>query len=294
MKVEEVITARILEKLEQGTVPWHKPWATGTGEYPKNLITKKEYRGINVFILSAMGFTSPYWVSFKQAQELGGNVRKGERGCPVVFWKWLESSDKGENGEPITKKIPLLRYYTVFNMEQIEGIDPIKIPSLAVKYNDLEKLEQCESVVMNMPKRPEIMHSGGRAYYRPMTDTVTIPPMGSFEGSEEYYSTLFHELTHSTGHEQRLNRKGVSGESGEWSSFGSTPYAKEELVAEMGAAFMCGHCQIENKTIDNSASYIKSWLSRLRNDSKLVIMAAGQAQKASDFILGKKYSGDEG
>jgi antirestriction protein ArdC len=284
MKVEEIITARIMEKLEQGTVPWHKPWAGG--EYPKNLITKREYRGVNVFILSAMGHGSPFWLSFKQAQELGGCVRKGEKGCPVVFWKWLNKKD--ENGAITEDKFPMLRYYTVFNVNQIDGIDEKKIPALVQKYNELEKIEQCEAVVMAMPKRPEISHKEQRAYYMPSRDFVNMPKMESFDGSEEYYSTLFHELTHSTGHESRLNRKGVDCPDGSWSSFGSTPYAKEELVAEMGAAFLCGHCQIENKTIDNSAAYIKSWLKKLKDDSKMVIMAAAQAQKASDFILGIK------
>jgi antirestriction protein ArdC len=284
MKVEEIITTRIMEKLESGTVPWHRPWAGG--EYPKNLITKKEYRGINVFILSAMSFGSPYWLSFKQAQELGGTVRKGEKGTPVVFWKWLNKKD--ENGVLTEDKFPMLRYYTVFNVQQVDGIDEKKIPELAVKYNELERLGICESVVNAMPNRPAITYNDQRAYYRPSDDSVNMPKMESFDGSEEYYSTLFHELTHSTGHEKRCNRKGLECPDGAWSSFGSTPYAKEELVAEMGAAFLCGHCQIENKTIDNSAAYIKSWLGKLKNDSKLVIMAAAQAQKATDYILNIK------
>ncbi len=284
MKVEEVITARIIEKLEQGTVPWHKPWAGG--EYPKNLITKKEYRGVNVFILSAMGFSSPYWVSFKQAQELGGAVRKGEKGCPVVFWKWLQKKD--DDGNITEDKFPMLRYYTVFNVGQVEGIDEEKIPALAIKYNDLEKIEQCETVVMAMPKRPKILHNEQQAYYTPSRDFVNMPKMNSFDSAEEYYSTLFHELTHSTGHEIRLNRKGFGAGDGVWSVFGSAPYAKEELIAEMGAAFLCGHCQIENKTINNSAAYIKSWLRKLKDDKKMVIMAAAQAQRAADFILGRQ------
>lgn len=285
MKVYEIITDRILEQLEKGNVPWHKPWAGG--EAPKNLITKKEYRGVNVFILSAMGYTSPYWLSFKQAQELGGAVRKGEKGCPVVFWKWLTKTD--DDGNITEEKIPMLRYYTVFNVAQVDGIDEKRIPALAIKYNDLEKIERCEAVVYAMPKRPEILHNEQQAYYRPSTDTVNMPKFETFDGSEEYYSTLFHELVHSTGHEKRCNRKGVDCSDGSWSSFGSTPYAKEELVAEMGAAFLCGYCQIENRTIDNSTAYIKSWLRKFRDDKKMVIMAAAQAQKAADFILGIKH-----
>ena len=278
MKIEEIITARIIDKLEQGTIPWHKPW-TG-GEAPKNLITKKEYRGVNVFILNAMGYSSPYWVSFKQAHELGGTVKKGEKGTPVIFWKWMNKTD--EEGNLSADHFPFLRYYNVFNIGQLEGIDESKIPALTVKYNDLEKISQCEAVVTAMPKRPEITYNDQRAYYIPSKDSVNMPKMETFDGSEEYYSTLFHELTHSTGHESRLNRKGIiSG----IAAFGTQDYSKEELVAEMGAAFLCGHCQIDNKTIDNSAAYIKSWLKKLKDDPKMVILAAAQAQKATDFIL---------
>jgi antirestriction protein ArdC len=289
MKVEEVITQRIMEQLERGVIPWQRPWSGG--EMPKNLVTKKEYKGINTFMLAAAGFSSPFWMSFKQVKELGGSVLKGSKGFPVVFWKQLDvkpkgsETDDGETPQGSRKTIPLLRYYTVFNVDQTEGIDPKKIPALIARtYNDLEKNKQCEGIIKNMPKRPGIVHAEPRAYYRPSSDVVNMPRFETFTSSEYYYSTLFHELTHSTGHESRLNRKGVSGSDGQWSAFGSTPYAKEELVAEMGAAFLCGHCQIENKTIDNSAAYIQSWLGKLRNDPKMVIVAAAQAQRASDFI----------
>ncbi len=284
MDVYEVITSRIIEKLEAGTVPWHKPW-TGDG-MPKNLITKKEYRGVNVFILSASGYESPYWVSYKQAQELGGSVRKGEKGTPVVFWKWLTA--KKENDETDEKNFPMLRYYTVFHVSQCDGIDEKKIPALAKRYNEFERLEACEAITAAMPKRPEIHHKEQRAYYSPTFDYVNMPRPETFDHTEEYYSTLFHELTHSTGHTSRVNRKGIDCPDGSWSSFGSAPYAKEELVAEMGAAFLCGVCQIENKTIDNSAAYIKSWLRRFKDDKKMVIMAAAQAKKAADFIMGQQ------
>jgi antirestriction protein ArdC len=282
MKVEEIITARIIEKLEAGTVPWHRPWSGS--DMPKNLITKKEYRGVNVFILSAMGYGSPYWVSFKQAKELGGAVRKDEHGCPVVFWKWIETEELLADGTKVKGSHPMLRYYTVFNVQQIDGIDEKKIPALAEKYNEREKIESCENVVANMPKRPEIIFDYAQAFFRPATDTVNMPKIETFDSSEEYYSTLFHELTHSTGHETRLNRRG----SDVPRHFGDKEYSKEELIAEMGAAFLCGHCQIENKTIDNSASYIANWLKKFRDDAKMVIMAGGAAQKAVDFILGRK------
>ncbi len=281
MNIYEVITGRIIDKLEQGCVPWHKPWAVNF-EYPKNLITKKEYRGINVFILSCSGFDSPYWLTFKQAKELGGSIKKGEKGTPVVFWKLLEKTDDSQNKEEPHKIIPLLRYYTVFNVRQTEGIDDKKIPAPAVRYNELEKIELCEQVITRMPQCPEIRHGVQKASYSPRQDILHMPVFESFDTAEDYYSVLFHELTHSSGHQSRLNRKGIT----EYSSFGSEEYSKEELVAEMGAAFLCGHCQIENKTLDNNAAYINSWLTELKSDQHLVVVAAAQAQKAADYIIG--------
>lgn len=285
-KIYEMVTDRIMTKLEAGVVPWHKPWAGG--DMPVNLVSKKQYRGVNVWLLSCMGFSSPYFVSYKQAQELGGTVKKGEKGCPVVFWKWLEKKDPdAREGEISTKdrKIPLLRYYTVFNTDQCEGIDHAKIPTSDLPVREIEPIEECELMVAGMPKRPEITHTEQRAYYRPSTDTVNMPAQETFEGDEEYYSTLFHELTHSTGHESRLNRRG----SDTPRNFGDREYSKEELVAEMGAAYLCGVAGIENKTIDNSAAYIASWMKALRDDKKMVVQAAGQAQKAADFILDVRH-----
>lgn len=277
-KIYEMVTDKICELLEKGEIPWHKPWK-GSGKEPQNMVSKKPYRGINSFILSCLGST-PYWLSYKQCQEKGGNVRKGERGTPVIFWKWLEVDDK-ESGEK--KRIPLLRYYTVFNASQCDGIT---IPDPEDdKQIDFEPLEHCEKVVESMPKRPTIRHDEQRAFYRPSTDHVNMPRPDTFSKEEFYYNVLFHELGHSTGHESRLGRK----QAGEWSRFGDNAYSQEELVAEMTAAFLSAHCAIEMQTIENSAAYIKSWLKVLRNNKKLLISAAGQAQKASDFILGKTF-----
>lgn len=277
-KVYDVITDRIINMLEAGTIPWHKPW-NGSQQ---NLVSKKDYRGINPLLLSSMHFSSPYWLSYKQAQSLGGQVKKGEKGTPVIFWKMSIETD--ENEEPTGKKIPFLRYYSVFNIDQCENIPSEKIPKL--EQIEFSPISQCEKIVSNMPKCPIIKHNEPRAYYSPMSDFVNMPKQNLFESAVKYYSTLFHELTHSTGHSSRLDRKGVTN----LCRFGSTNYSKEELVAEMGACFLCGHTGIENKTIDNSASYIKSWLSHLRNDNKLVIHAAAAAQKAADFILKKEYN----
>lgn len=244
--VYDIITERVISLLEKGTVPWHKPWS-GQEHHPKNLISKKEYNGINAFMLSSAGYELPFWVTFKQAKDKGGNVKKGERGFPCVFWKWLEVEDK-ENKEK--RSVPFLRYYTVFNVLQCEGIET---PANAVKLSNFHSNEICEKIVSGMPNPPNIVHDGDRACYIPSLDKINMPLRESFKDSESYYCTLFHELTHSTGHESRLSRLGI-----ETIVLGSNLYSKEELIAEMGSAFLCGHTGIENKVIDNSASYIAS------------------------------------
>ncbi len=278
--VYELITSRIMEKLAQGVIPWQRPWSGGA---PKNLLSGKPYRGINVFLLTAQGYASPYWLTFVQAQELGAHVRRGEKGTLIVFWKRHEAEPQEEEAEepsPSERK-PLLRYYYVFNLEQVEGLDSVK--ALAKAERKFTPRTACEQVVAGMPQRPTILHQEPRAFYRPLTDTVNIPARALFRSPQEYYSTLFHELSHATGHQKRLARPTLM----DLCPFGSTNYSKEELVAEMGAAFLCGHCGIENTTVDNSAAYIGSWLTRLRNDKTLVILAAAQAQKAADYILGQ-------
>jgi antirestriction protein ArdC len=272
--VYEVITARIVEKLEQGTVPWRRPWSVETGA-PRN-IRGTLYRGINVFLLGCQAYESPYWLTFNQARELGGSVRRGERGSPVVFWKWLEKIDSATGQK---ERIPLLRYYTVFNAAQCEAVP---IPRLEQPAATHRPIEECERVVQGYEGGPAVHHGGGIACYSPMADRVSMPKPESFASPEAYYSTLLHELSHSTGHRSRLAREGVI----DPKRFGSHAYSREELVAEMSAAFLAGRCGIETRTLDNSASYLASWLRVLRGDSRLVVIAAGQAQKAADWILG--------
>jgi len=282
MTVYEIITNRILEKLEKGTLPWHKPW-NGEAFIPKNLINKKNYRGINSLILSLQDFNSPYWLTFNQANSLNGYVKAGERGTPVVFWKRLTVEQEDSSGEITEKTIPLLRYYTVFNLMQCENIPENKIP--VIEKRDIPPIKICEEMIDGMPNRPEIRkHTGDRAYYSPKEDYIGLPLRDQFKSPEEYYSTMFHELIHSTGHEKRLNRPTLV----DYSPFGTTNYSKEELIAEMGACFLCGYAGIENITIDNSASYVASWLKVLKDDTKLLIIASGAAQRAVDFILNKK------
>jgi len=275
-KVYQVITDRIVGLLEKGTIPWRKPWAGGGS--PRNLCSGKEYRGVNVFLLSATAFSAPWWLTFNQAKDRGGSVKKGEHGFPVIYFQMLEKEDASK---PRGKaRIPLLRYYTVFNVGQCEGIEA---PEVKLR-PDVAPIEACERVVPYYPSPPHIVHGEPRAYYQPSTDRINLPERRLFDSAEEYYCTLFHELGHSTGHDKRLGRKGIT----DPVMFGSHGYSKEELVAEMTAAFLCGHCGIENATLDNSAAYIAGWLRKLRDDRKLVIEAAAQAQKAADLILGRR------
>ena len=284
--VYDIITDKIIEKLETGIIPWQRPW--NGDDCPKNLINKKEYRGINTFILGSSGYASPYWLSFKQVTDLNGHVRKGEKATPVIFWKRSEYTKTGhdENGDTITEEKTglILRYYNVFNTEQTDVLDLSKIPALAER--NFDSIDECENIVSNMPNVPKIQHKYAKAYYSPGFDFVNMPRKELFKSAPAYYATLFHELSHSTGHATRLGRKGMGKDAGDWSAFGTEPYAQEELVAAMGSAYLCGHVGIEPAVIDNAAAYIKSWLGRLRKDKKVLIFAAAQAQKAADFILG--------
>ena len=233
-----------------------------------------------------MGYNCPYWLTFKQAKEKGGKIKKGEKGCPVVFWKWFAKDNIEEAEEEIErKKIPMVRYYTVFNIEQTEGIEYLP-PQKTEK--TFKPIEQCERTVFKMQNGPTIQHKESRAYYRVITDLINMPKKELFDINAEYYSTLFHEITHATGHETRLNRKNLS----DMCPFGTTNYSKEELIAEMGAAYLCAFHGIENKTINNSVAYINSWLQKLRNDKKLIVHAAAQAQKASDYILNLSHGNE--
>ncbi len=284
MTVYEVITARIVEMLEQGTVPWRKPWKAGATE-PRNLVSGKAYRGVNVFLLASMGYASPYWLTYRQATERGGNIKKGSKGCPVVFWRWADRDNEEDEGtENKGRKAPILRYYTVFNIDQTEGIAaPVETPRA------FEPIEECERIVREMPNPPRIEHQGTQAFYRPSTDTVVTPRPELFDSRELYYSVLFHELTHSTGHASRLARKGIT----DATMFGSHEYSREELLAEMGAAFLCGTAGIEAATLQDSTAYLANWIKVLKGDSRLAVTAAAQAQRAADLILGRQQASEQ-
>lgn len=280
----EIITEQILSQLEAGNVPWKKPWNVTKYKhrFPTNIVSKKGYRGINHFVLSFSEHTSPYWLTFNQCKKLDGKIKKGSRGVPVVFWKMIET--KNEDGEEI--KIPFMRYYIVFNTDQTEGLDE-KLQKLITENADeieFNPIDRCEEIVKGYKDKPEIKHEGERAFYNQSKDLVNLPKPEKFKSPEEYYATLFHELAHSTKHKNRLNRNKKGFE-----CFGDADeYSKEELVAEMTAAFLCAEAGIETRIIENSAAYIKGWSSKLKENKKMVVEAAQKAQKAADYILGRK------
>ena len=286
MDVYGIVTEKIINLLEQGVVPWRKPWTT-TG-LPRNLVSKKPYKGINHFLLSATKNVSPYWLTMHQANQLGGYVRKGEKSTLVVFWKVEDSkrtpkdSDAEENDEKNGQRF-LLRYFRVFNLEQCELPRSVldKLPRIETREHT--PISACAEIIGCMPNAPEIVHAGSKAFYSPLSDRVTLPPPEFFTSAEEYYATSYHEMIHSTGHEKRLARASIL----EAAPFGSAKYCGEELIAEMGAAYLCAESGISPAVIHNQVAYVAGWLQKLRDDRRLVIQAATQAQRAADYVLGR-------
>lgn len=273
------VTDRMIAALENGTIPWHKPWVGGG---PVNVRSGRPYRGINIWLLELESMTAGYsdnrWGTFKAIKEAGGQVRKGEKGTRVILWKPVP---KGEDADGNEQSYWLLREYTVFNVEQADGIEPL------VFTDDVHPNKLAEDVLAGYasPIGPPVVTRGSKAAYQPMTDIVYMPPRPAFDGGDEFYSTLFHELAHSTGHEKRLDRI-------EPALFGTDPYAKEELVAELAAAMLSGVTGITG-TFDNSAAYVAHWVQRFKDDRKLIVSAAAQAQKAADLILGTTFETEE-
>ena len=280
--VYEIVTARIIAELEKGNIPWRwqRPW-TGVRSGAFNRISKKPYSLINQMLLQHSG----EYATFKQWSELGGHVKKGEKSEIVVFWKIFEAEETNpETGEKETKKIPLLRYYNVFHISQVEGVEPLASEQLN---DEIEPIEEADKIITDYINREHLNFTeckSNRAYYRPSDDSVVVPLKEQYKNINEYYSTTFHELTHSTGHKNRLNRL----QTGAVAAFGSETYSKEELVAEIGSASLMNIVGIETpKTFRNSAAYIQSWLHVLRNDNKFIVSASSKAEKAVNYIIGE-------
>lgn len=276
----QLVTDRILEALNRGVVPWRKPWK-GREQLPCNALTKRPYHGINLLLLGLSPFVDHRWLTLRQANQAGGQIKRGEKSTLVVFWKQFEVESEQEGTGCRKRWIPLLRYFLLFNVEQCVGLSVTPLEPSA-RPTDV-RMAAAEQIVQSMPLPPRIVEGGAVASYQPGPDLVRMPRLSDFESSESYYATLFHELTHATGHASRLNRAGVTGTI----EFGSCDYSREELIAELGSAFLCAESGIDNSTIGNAASYIDGWLGALSHDPKAVVIAAGQAQKAADLVTGR-------
>lgn len=285
MNVYEVVADRIMDAMSKGNIPWRQPWASRSGNARAVNISGREYNGVNRILLGMSGFASPFFATFNQIRKAGGKVRKGEHGSPVVFFKMNERT----NSMGDVEKFPLFRYTTAFNVEQCEGLvipeaikakfDPKRIPM-----DVAQQIDTAEAIVRDMPNRPALnIDEVSSAYYKPSTDTVTVPSLKMYteDLAGEYYSTMFHELGHSTGHASRLNRAEIANPS----KFGGHDYGVEELTAELTSAFLCADAQIDN-TLTNSAGYIQNWIKTIKESPRIMVQAASRAQKAADYIHG--------
>ena len=272
MDIYTEVTNRIIDQIEQGIIPWQKPWIASGNAISR--ATGKPYSLLNQMILGRGG----EYLTFAQCQKEGGKVRKGEKSQMVVFWKFIEQEDE-ETYEK--KQVPFLRYYNVFHIDQCEGLTAKHMPELPATAKADEAAENMIAAYVKRSGVRIINQDGDRAFYRPSNDTVVLPLLAQFAETAEYYSTAFHELTHSTGHASRLDRLSKT------AYFGSEAYSKEELIAEIGASALVNHAGLETaSSFRNSAAYIQNWLKVLRDDKRFIVSASGKVEKAVNLILG--------
>jgi antirestriction protein ArdC len=277
LDIAQQITDSIIAELEKGAAPWVKPWRTlkqapGAG-MPYNPASGTQYRGVNHFWLGMQPWALPWFVTYKQAQALGGTVKAGQKGTPVVYWNVHRKETQGDNGETVTSAYAFVKSYWVFNVEQCEGLELPPMPETPAA--DFDAVPGVMALVDRLDLKGGLTHAGDQAYFRPSTDAIVMPPMAAFTDAAHYHATLLHECVHATGHDSRLKRLTPA-------RFGSEEYAYEELVAELGAAMLCAHTGINGDL--RHAAYIESWLKALRNDKKFILSAAGKAQAAMDWL----------
>lgn len=276
MDVYSIVTERIIKQLEQGYIPWKKPWVNCMdGTF--NRISRKPYSLMNQLLLNHDG----EYATYKQWEQIGGTIKRGEKSEIVVFWKMQEVAEKTETGETQVRNIPLLRYYNVFHISQVDNVLPLQ-PG---KRFDTEPIEESEKVLRGYAEREHIklnIGDGNRAFYRPFDDSITLPSLSQFEKAEEFYSTAFHECGHSTMKKSRCDREAEN----KGSYFGNEGYSKEELVAEITSSAIVHSLGMETEdTFKNNCAYVQNWLSVLKNDKKFIVSATGKAEKAVKYIL---------
>ncbi|MDR4470897.1 MAG: zincin-like metallopeptidase domain-containing protein [Nitrospira sp.] len=278
------VTDRIMADLEQGVRPWVKPWSA---EHSAGKITRPlrhngtPYSGINILMLwsaaIAGGFAAPIWMTFKQALELNAHVRKGEKGSLVVYANSITRKETDDaTGEETDREIHFMKGYTVFNVEQIDGLPAHYYAKPEPRFSPIQRIEHAEGFFRNT--KADIRHGGTRAYYAQEPDYIRMPPFEAFDSAESYYATLAHECTHFTKHPSRLARDFGR------KTWGDEGYAEEELVAELGAAFLCADLELSLTPREDHAAYVAHWLTVLKNDKRAIFRAAAHAQRAADFL----------
>lgn len=278
------VTERIISDLEKGVRPWVKPWSAETmaGRITRPLRHNGQpYQGINILMLwiasAAEGFSSPSWMTYRQAQQLGGQVRKGEKGSTVVYANTVTRTEEAEDGTEVEREIPFMKGYTVFNVEQIDGLDGSYYATPEPRFStSFERIDHAEAFFA--ATGADIRHRGPRAFYAQGSDYIQLPPAEAFADAEGYYATLAHETAHWTKHPARLDRDFGR------KSWGDEGYAREELVAELAAAFLCADLEITPEVREDHAAYIDHWLKVLRDDKRAIFSAAAHAQRASDYL----------
>lgn len=297
ISVVEIFVNRVIERVQnEGRLPWQKPWNPLKESGAYNALSGRHYNGLNTLILEDGGY-----LTFKEVQDLNGKIKKGSHANPVFFWKQIKITETKTNNdgdsEDIDKLIPMLRYYSVFRVEDCEipeeGMKKLKLETPSnPEITHSDKYPVADSLMKYYIDRENISTGNeNHAFYRPSTDYIGLPIKGAFPKLEEFFSTAFHEITHSTGSDKRLKRFGVCGAH----SFGSKEYSKEELVAELGACFLCSFSGVDiSVTENNNVAYIQSWLNALKNDPKMLISAHSKAKKAFEFIIdGFEYTEEE-
>lgn len=295
----QYVTDRIVAALENGTAPWVRPWKHVAGSqviggYPSNLVSKKPYKGINIFLLwlTSMehGYTDTRWCTFNAIKNVGGHVRKGEHSTLIVFWKFIDRSQtvttKNDDGDEITEtrmgKVPLIRYYRVFNAEQCELPERYKLKTEESQEEQTDgRIPEVEEFISGTGA--DIVYGGDRACYTPLTDRIAVPNLSSFDSPEAFYATNFHELTHWTGKKERTDRPLIN-------RFGDEAYAFEELIAEMGSAFLCAHFGVEGQL--QHENYVGNWIKILKDNKYAVFTASSKARTATEWMLKKVYGND--
>src|SRR5262245_53273104 len=284
------VTTRIIAELEQGVRPWARPWSAGNTE---GRITRPlrhnftPYRGINILLLwgesMANGYSANVWMTYKQAQALGAHVRKGEHGSLVVYADTFHKTGKNDKGEEVDEAIPFMKGYTVFNIEQIEGLPPAYVPQAPAPTERMKLIEDAEAFFA--ATGATFRHAGNMAYYAPSTDLIVLPVPEAFRDAQSYAATKAHELVHWTSHKSRLDR--ALGK-----RFGDDAYAAEELIAELGSAFLCADLRLTPEIREDHASYLDHWLKVLKADKRAIFTAASHAQRAADYLHGLQPGAD--